>query len=80
MPRHKSDRPGNKGRGNPTYRLSCRGLMLVKVEETAVGPEVTVYARTEMVRPADREMAADWLKQFLPNMTHDERYDAIWEG
>lgn len=57
-----------------------RNRVVVVVEVMRCGePVVTVKVGRDCVNPANREAAADWLKDFLPRLSHDERYAILWE-
>jgi hypothetical protein len=61
-----------------TYRWSCRGTVVIKVEVNGEVAMVTRYLKTDMVDPVDRERAADWLRIALPNADHETRYVLLW--
>lgn len=67
------------GRRPETHRWVYQGLTCVKVELEMDGPVVTVYRLRDAVDPVERERIADWLKEWLPGKTNDERYGLLWE-
>lgn len=63
----------------PRFEWWYRGRAVVVVEFQEKGvPAVTVKVGRDRVHPTDREKAADWLKEFFPRLTHDERYAVLW--
>lgn len=54
------------------------GRIIVEIVKTQHGWMVTKRAKRDQVRGVTREMAADWIRDRFPDMTHDERYALIW--
>lgn len=42
------------------------------------GPHVHLTCDPRLVRGADREQAADWLKAHFPKLSHDQRYHLLF--
>ena len=56
-----------------------RGRAVVVVEFPRKGePSVTVLVGRDRIHPTAREEAAHWLGEYLPRLTHDERYALLW--
>lgn len=55
-----------------------KGRAVVVVEVTRVGPVITVRVPFWRVGEAEREAAAFWLREYLPRLSHDERYAMLW--
>lgn len=55
-----------------------RGRVVVVVEILAQSPPTVEVRKPERVTPADRERIADWLGDYLPRLSHDERYTLLW--
>lgn len=78
-------RRGKRNRERKTRRIVVRsewwlcGRKVVTVEVRDRGEVwVTVRGGPRRVHPEDRERAADYLREFLPRLTHDERYAILW--
>jgi hypothetical protein len=54
------------------------GRVVALVEVLALGPPRVTVRKPERIAPADRERIADWLAEYLPRLTHDERYALLW--
>lgn len=50
----------------------------VTAMRTRAGAIKVIAPFARLVDPADRERAADWLREWFPDHTHDERYRIIW--
>ncbi len=56
-----------------------RGRAVVVVDTYDTGPPtVTVRVGKDRIHPTDREKAADWLGEFMPRLSHDERYALLF--
>jgi hypothetical protein len=56
-----------------------RGRAVVVVEYKPSGPpSVTCKVGRDRIHPTSREAAADWLKEHLPRLSHDERYAVLF--
>lgn len=69
------------GRHRGTFRWHANGREVFRVEVTTGGPRVTWgtdWVADEDRLKAEMERAADWLKQFLPGLSHDQRYELLW--
>lgn len=55
-----------------------RGVVLVEVMRRG---DVLVTAKVPAFRVdrVSRELAAEWLREYMPRLTHDERYAILWE-
>lgn len=63
----------------PRFEWWFRGRAVVVVQFVRKGsPEVTVKVGRDRVDAASREKAADWLKEYYPRLSHDERYAVLW--
>lgn len=60
------------------YEWWHRGRPVVVVEVDRRGTDVTVRVPSWRVDRVARELAADWLKDHMPRLTHDERYALLW--
>jgi len=82
----KRRRKKSRGQQPPSRRQvfraewSYEGYPAVVFEVDCWGrPVVTTYVGKNQVEPVSRELAAHWLGEFLPRLSHDERYSLIWE-
>lgn len=63
-----------------TFEWWYRGRCVVIVEFRDAGPpSVTVKVGKDRVDGASRERAAFWLGEYLPRLSHDERYLLLWQ-
>ncbi len=64
-----------------TFRWHFGGWEIFRVEVTGGGPTVTWgtnWVVDEWDLKREMERAADWLKRFLPSLSHDQRYDLLF--
>ena len=54
-----------------------RTVAVVDVWDSGV-PSLTVRVGRDQISPVDRERLADWLKDYFPRLSHDERYAMLW--
>lgn len=57
----------------------CDGRVAIKLKIRQNGEVlVRVLAHAHEVAAGDRERAAEWLSEFFPRLTHDQRYEILW--
>lgn len=78
-------RPGRRDREYRTRKIVFRaewhygGRLAVLVEVTRQGELLLTVPHPERVGSVGREIAADWLREYAPRLTHDERFSTLWE-